>query len=369
VTAPAPVSTPSAEAARSAATGHASGPAPYRALLVGSDLLADAAGEGTSRATVADALAGSLARRTGHGFDVEATSGTTAVGIADLLASARDLSRLDALVVVLAPRRDGIAPADLRERVGRTLSDLTVRLTVASPIVAVVPSPLVSGLSRPELDGYTRIVQEAAGALTVVVRLEDGPARTAADRIAGWAEDVAERTAGALVEPMVHFLPEDPFDELDRVDAVEAVAGRYGSWSSAFQEIVEAARSAYGTSAAAMSLIDDERTHYFARSGGVAESLPRGKTVCNRVMRRYGGLIVGDAAQDPRLAALPEVRTRDVVFYAGYRIVDESGAPLGALCVFDPEPRAVDEADLAPLRDLVIRAQRLLRTQDARRSA
>ncbi|WP_375389904.1 hypothetical protein [uncultured Amnibacterium sp.] len=349
-----------ATAPERAASGHASGPVPYRALLLGGRLLADVTTP-TRQQPIADALAAALAARTGHGVDVQTSHDPSATAVADLLASDRDVSRLDALVVVLAPRRDGRTPAETRERLATVLADLTARLTVASALVVVVPSPLASGLTRHELDGFSRTVAEAADALVRVVRLEDGdPSLTPEERAALWAGDIAERTAGALVEPMVRFAPDDPFDEFLRVDAVERIEGRYGVPTAEFQELVELARSTYGTAAAAMSLIDDERTHYFARTGGVAESLPRGKTVCNRVMRLYGGLIVGDAALDPRLSALPEVRTRDVVFYAGYRIEGPDGAPLGALCVFDDAPRVVDDADLAPLRDLVIRAERLL---------
>lgn len=342
------------------AKGHASGPVPYRALLLGGRLLADVTTPEREQ-PMAEALAASLAAHTGHGVDIEASHGPTATAVTELLDSDRDLSRLDALVVVLAPRRDGLGPTETRDLLTTMSTALTARLTVASPLVLVVPSPLASGLTRHELDAYARIVAEAADPLMRIVRLEDGdPVLTAAERTSLWAEEIAERTAGGLIEPMVRFIPDDPFDEFARVDAVEQIADRYGTANAEFQELVELARTTYGTASAAMSLIDDERTHYFARSGGVAESLPRGKTVCNRVLRLYGGLIVGDAALDPRLNALPEVRTRDVVFYAGYRIEGPDGAPLGALCVFDPEPRAVQDADLAPLRDLVIRAQRLL---------
>lgn len=340
--------------------GHASGPVPYRALLLGGRLLADSATP-AGQQPMADRLATALASRTGHGVDVEASQDPTAAAVAELLASDRDVSRLDALVIVAAPRRDGSSPAETRARVVASLTALTTRLTVASPLVVVVPSPLASGLTREELDGFSRILTDAADPLIRVVRLEDGdPRATPAERITLWADEIAERTASGLIEPMVRFLPDDPYDEFRRVESVDRLDGRYGSATAEFQELVDLARATYGTASAAMSLIDDDRTHYFARSGGVAESLPRGKTVCNRVIRMYGGLIVGDAALDPRLNALPEVKTRDVTFYAGYRIEGPDGAPIGALCVFDPEPRDVQDADLAPLRDLVNRAQRLL---------
>ena len=55
-----------------------------------------------------------------------------------------------------------------------------------------------------------------------------------------------------------------------------------------------------------------------------------------------------------------EVKTGDVRFYAGYRITGPDGAPFGALCVFDSEPRDVQEEDLTALRDLALDAQRRL---------
>src|SRR5205823_4558466 len=137
-----------------------------------------------------------------------------------------------------------------------------------------------------------------------VVRLEDAPGTTKAERTAGWAAEIATATSAALIDPMVRFLPDDPYDEDRRVDAVLQVGRSYTEWPATFDDLVEAARSTYGTPAAAMSIIDDETTRYFARSGNVAVSLPRGKTVCNRVMRIYGGLILGDARLDHRFSTL-----------------------------------------------------------------
>lgn len=354
---------------RVAPKAHASGPAPYRTLLVGGRLL----GEGTGRRHgLADGLASALAARTGHGVDVEPlVAAPLERAAARRVLEQRDLSRLDALVVLLEPARGERPGGDQPEPLPALLAEWTDRLTPGAALVLVVPPPLALGVSGEELDAFARDLRAAADALTRVVRLDDGgQALTPPERFARWAEAIADATASALTEPMVRFLPDDPFDDDLRVDTVRALEGRYGVWTEAFQEIVDLARRTYGTGSAAMSIIDEERTHYFARSGAVATTLPRGSTACNRVMRLYGGLIAGDASLDVRLRTLPEVRTGQVAFYAGYRIEAPDGAPLGALCVFDPAPREADDRDLAALRDLAIRAQRIvLDAERGRRSA
>jgi hypothetical protein len=334
-------------------TAHASGPVPYRALLVGGRSISETDDQG-----LAELVATRLAQLTGHGVDLELVDADPfADATAEAVLTDRDLARIDALLVVLDPER-GTHPT--REDVRGLLDGLTQRLTPGSAVVAVLPSARTAQLSARELDRFTTVVQAAAEVLIPVVRLDELRGSTAVGRAEQWAGAIAEVAARSAIEPMVRFLPSDPFDELDRADAVAAVGKRYTAWTETFQDLVEAARSTYGTPAAAMSIIDDETTRYFTRSGNVAESLPRGKTVCNRVMRIFGGLILGDARLDHRFSGLPEVKTGDVRFYAGYRITGPDGAPFGALCVFDSEPRDVRDEDLSALRDLALDAQRRL---------
>jgi hypothetical protein len=322
-------------------------------LLVGGRAIAGTDGHG-----LASALALGLAGATGNGVDVETVDADPlAEGDAEGRLLGRDLSRTDALVVVLDPSR---ATAVLRDTLRRLLAGLTRRLTPGSALVAVVPSARTATLRSRDLDRFTAVVRETADQLTPVLRLEELPGTDAEDRLGRWAAAIAEVTANAVIEPMVRFLPHDPYDEYRRVDAVGAVGRRYTGWVDTFQDLVEAARTRYGTASAAMSIIDDETTRYFVRSGNVAVSLPRGKSVCNRVLQIFGGLIMGDARLDRRFSGLPEVRSGAVRFYAGYRITGPDGAPFGALCVFDPKPRAAKDEDLSALRDLALAAQRRL---------
>lgn len=299
-----------------------------------------------------------LAARTGHGVEAEATGDDPLAHAdpAEVLAG-RDLRRHDAVVLVVDPRRDVQAAA---ERLLAVIMDLQDRMTVGAAVIVVVSPTRPSARPDRDLDRFAELVRSEAGALTPVVRLDVTAGLTADERTARWTEAVADVAADALIDPLVRSIPDDPFDEFQRSDVVRAVGRRYVDWAEAFQDVVDAARSTYGTPSAAMSIIDDDTTHYFARSGNVADELPRGKTVCNRVMRIYGGLIMGDARLDDRFSRLPEVRSGDVRFYAGYRVTGPDGAPFGALCVFDSAVREVDEADLVRLRDLALDAQRRL---------
>jgi hypothetical protein len=349
----APVTTHSSPAAPRTvppAKAFASGPVPYRVLVLGAEWIA-----GADRADAAQALAEGLAIRTGHGVDVEALpSPPLAASESGGLLTDHDLSHFDAVVVVLD---SASASADA---VARLTEGLAERLTVGAAVVVVVPAAGTGDPTGREQDRLAVAAREVVGALVPVVRLPEVQGSTADERLARRVAAIVDATTAALIDPVVRFMPDDPFDEFSRVDAVGRLGRRYMDWAGTFQDVVDTARSTYDTPAAAMSIIDDETTRYFTRSGGVAVALPRGKTVCNRVMRIYGGLILGDARLDHRFSALPEVKTGDVRFYAGYRITDPAGAPFGALCVFDSEPREVAEEDLAELRDLALDAQRRL---------
>ena len=327
----------------------ASGPTPYRTLLLGGADLTD-------RGALADGIARDLATRTGHGVDVEAVA-TDALAHAATggLPIERDLSRIDAVVVVLdAPEGSADGPAG----VAPMLQGLLRRLTVGAAVVLAVPA----GPARGALDRLADEARTAADALTPVVRLDALPDRAEADRTAAWAAVVGEATAAHLIDPMVRFLSDDHYDEELRLDAVERLPPRDDAWVARFERIVADAQAAYGTASAALSIVDADHARYSVRIGLDDPVIRRGHTLCNRALRTYGGLIVGDAQEDLRFQGFPDVRRGDLRFWAGHRIESEEGAPLGTLCVFDPEPREVDEADLVQLRDLALALQRSLWT-------
>lgn len=112
----------------------------------------------------------------------------------------------------------------------------------------------------------------------------------------------------------------------------------------------------------ALTLIDEERqwikSHHGGR-GGVETSLLESIRV--HAIRGGEVFVIPDALQDPRCAGNPLIRGEHAVrFYAGAPLVAENGHSLGALCVFDREPRTPDERQIEILRNLARLAMSLL---------
>jgi PAS domain S-box-containing protein len=98
---------------------------------------------------------------------------------------------------------------------------------------------------------------------------------------------------------------------------------------------------------ALVSIVEDVRQRFLARTGLDAEETPRDVSFCALAMLGDAIFVVPDATQDPRFSdnALvtgpPHIR-----FYAGAPLTDADGEPLGALCIIDTQPRA----DLTPVQ-------------------
>lgn len=98
---------------------------------------------------------------------------------------------------------------------------------------------------------------------------------------------------------------------------------------------------------ALVSVVEEDRQRFLARTGLDVEEMPRDMSFCAHAMLDDALFVVPDAAIDPQFAhnalvtGAPHIR-----FYAGAPLVDGDGTPLGALCVIDRQPRA----DLTPLQ-------------------
>lgn len=337
---------------------HGSGPAPYRVLAVGGRLLA---GHGvlTHDLAVTGALARALARLLGHGADVEAVIAERSATAVSRALRRHDLSRVDALIVILDPS-DGVPnPAATVKRTKRLVSDLWQRLTPAASVTLVVPPPALARRSDADTASFAAAVREGAAGFARVILLTDQPDhRGPAARYGAWGDAIATSVAETLIDPLVWCDPEDELDEPQRSAAVRRLGPIDAAWETEFRRIVTFAARAYGARSASITVIDGDHARYLARQGFDVESVPRGETICDLALRTYGGVIVGDALADPRFREYPLVASGDVRFYAGYRVESPDGQPIGALCVFDDEPRPVLTQDLGLLRDFAHAAER-----------
>lgn len=124
-----------------------------------------------------------------------------------------------------------------------------------------------------------------------------------------------------------------------------------------FDHIVSLARQLYGTDSAVFSVIDNDREWHKSRSGNTVEEAARTSSFCSVTIRGTGPMVIGDASHDERFNATPAVvDDPNIRFYAGVPIKAPGGEQIGALCVYDPNPRdavGVDAADLRRLGHLI----------------
>lgn len=86
--------------------------------------------------------------------------------------------------------------------------------------------------------------------------------------------------------------------------------------------------------------------------GSPAGGIPRELSVGALVVDADSPIVLADVARDPRLAANPRLCDHDVHFCAGTPLRDRDRRPLGALCILDPEPRTMSEAETALLAEM-----------------
>ncbi len=335
----------------------ASGPTPYRMLIVGGESLAGR-GVTTHELALTGCLARALGLRLSHGVDIEAlVLPRTGILQYERALRTRALAPLDAVLLLIERNeRSTKSVAALRP----TLLTLVERMAdPALLVVLIAPSRTAS----PRADTFESAVRAAAHDLAEVVAIDRDPAtvRTPVERYVAWAERIADPMASLLGAPQLSAVSAGDVDERSRIHAVRAAEAAAVRVDQALLRIVNFASASYRTRAAAISLIDGTTTRFISSRHLEARAQHRYLSVCNAAMQTYGGLIVPDLRAEDRFAHLPAVRTGDAVFYAGHRLVSPEGLPIGTLCVFDPHPRdAVTEADLVALRDFALAAERRL---------
>ncbi|HET6562296.1 MAG TPA: SpoIIE family protein phosphatase [Marmoricola sp.] len=147
---------------------------------------------------------------------------------------------------------------------------------------------------------------------------------------------------------------ERPTEESVRVLAARRlVPGRGGN--AALDRLADFAARLLGSSSAQVSLLTD--VQHVASGAGLAEGAigstgPLGESLCTVTLRSGEPLVVEDATTDERVAGLAPVTSGTVGSYLGVPLMTEDGQAVGALCVFDPEPRSWSEEDVVLLEQL-----------------
>ncbi|WP_298394945.1 PAS domain-containing protein [Sphingobium sp.] len=117
---------------------------------------------------------------------------------------------------------------------------------------------------------------------------------------------------------------------------------------------------------ALVSIVEDVRQRFLARTGLDAEETPRDVSFCALAMLGDEIFVVPDATRDPRFADNALVTGAPYIrFYAGAPLTGADGEPLGALCVIDTQSRD----DLTPLQrqGLTLLARQVMMELEGRR--
>jgi hypothetical protein len=128
--------------------------------------------------------------------------------------------------------------------------------------------------------------------------------------------------------------------------------------------VTRLAGTIFGVSWTAVTVLEEDRA-WFPSAHGVdvtATVLPRSETLCDTTGRADETTVVRDAAADPRFRHLHVVADRGIRFYAGVPLHDATGQVLGVLCLYDTEPRDLDDEQQETLEDLAAWAEQELQS-------
>lgn len=142
-------------------------------------------------------------------------------------------------------------------------------------------------------------------------------------------------------------------DEPGRLSALRRLAVLDSAPEQPFEDVVALVRSVLGVPMAAVSLIDEHRQWFKARSGIDTAETARDASFCTHTIVQRTPMVVADATQDSRFCANPFVAgERGVRSYAGVPLKTADGYNVGALCAVDTKPRDYSEADMTILANL-----------------
>lgn len=127
-----------------------------------------------------------------------------------------------------------------------------------------------------------------------------------------------------------------------------------------FERITRLARTVFRVPMTSITVLDQDRAWFPSSQGFDVDEVPREETFCDRTTAEARMLLVEDAAADPRFRDLPLVRSGAVRFYAGHPLRDAIGNVVGTFCIYDAQPRTLDEEHLVAFRDMAAWAEQEL---------
>jgi len=359
-----PVDEPRAEAV---------GPDPDRILLLGPGK-SSGYGVHTHQLGLGGHLAREVAALTQRGCSVDIVSDPemSASDAAVVIGWAR-LERYDALVLTLGARDSLKLRSVLNWRrsissVFDTISELsggalhTFVLGIA-PVDAFIslPAPMIRVINRNivHLNRITELLCSSRDRFSYVPVTHPQPSGLAtleSGTYSHWASELAPRIAHHLSAVTVQTILTDA--ELTLATSLDRSALTGEVVSARLTEIMHSARVLFDTSGAAITFHDHD-AHWFTSTSGVGDMQRKeAGDFCSAAFVEQGLVAIEDTLKNERFVDHPWVRRGPRIrFYAGFPIVDKTGTIVGAVCVFDTEPRSFDPSYETLLGELARRVE------------
>lgn len=165
------------------------------------------------------------------------------------------------------------------------------------------------------------------------------------------------------------IIPEFPVDENQRLEAVRSYQLLDTLPEKDFDNITALTASICEVPISLVTLIDVDRNFLKSNYGLNITESPRDTSFCGHAILGEESLfIVEDARKDPRFKNNPLVKDMQAIFYAGVRLMNSDGYPLGTLCVFDTKPRTLSKSQKTALVSLAYQVVNLFESRKRNRT-
>lgn len=164
------------------------------------------------------------------------------------------------------------------------------------------------------------------------------------------------------------IIPELPIDEKQRIEAVRSYELLDTLPETDFDNITALTASICDVPISLVTLLDADRNFLKSHYGLDINESPRNTSFCGHaILGEEDVFIVEDARKDPRFKDNPLVKEMQAIFYAGVRLINSDGYPLGTLCVFDTKPRILSQSQKKALISLAYQVVNLFEARKRNR--
>ncbi len=150
--------------------------------------------------------------------------------------------------------------------------------------------------------------------------------------------------------------------ELNRLDSLQKYNILDSLTEEEYDDITFLAAHICNTPVSLISFVDKERQWFKSNYGVDAKETEKEHSFCLHALQKPDELmVVNDSREDDRFKNNPLVTGYpNVIFYAGFPLVNRDGYGLGSVCVIDNKPRELSAEQLKALKILSRQVMRML---------